>query len=789
MDHLRRLVREAHRRSLWQVLGVYLVTAWIVVQVVNELTRAAGLPDWVPPFALVLLLIGFPVVVATAVVQEGGPGQDTGGGTAGDPSRQLDQEQPTPGRTPEGTDPGREPARADSLSDRSFLERHLTWRRAIGSGIVAFSLLGLLVGAYFLSWSLGIGPMGSLLAAGELEEGDWIVLADFQGPRSDPDYGTVVSDLLRIDFAEHPAVRVAERADIRATLERMQVDPDAVLTADLAREIAVREGMTAVLEGEVSELGAGYVISAVLRSAESGESLASMRETAATADELIPATERLSERIRERAGESLRSIRAGPGLEQVTTSSLAALRLLSEANRAEDRGDFQRAIELLEEAVEKDPEFAMAWRKLAVVFFNAGGVDSPGLREASERAYELRDRLTARERYLVEAYYHRSVEEDLEAAARAYHRVLEIDPDDTRALNNLSVIAIDRHDYDLAVELLERLQEFPSPPAVNFFNLIRTHLAKDQTEEARTVLERFAEHHPGHPSWMPLSRFLVTFQESDDAAARAVLEEGLEDPAVPAFWRSRFHLDLGQLHLWRGRLDEARVEFDASEQAAAEVDGRVRWEVRTLTLRTEVLAGDPDHAAQVLLDERDLPSVAALAPEDRHYARQTMILATAGRLSAADAVLREWEAEMLPETGDPDDAVELDVWRILLAEDRADEAIELLESYRSAQRCPRCRSWPMGWALREAGRLEEAAREWEYAATPAGTSGLPDYIASRLWSIRKLAPVYEELGETELALHYYRRLVELWEDADPELQPQVEHARERIAALEEGLQG
>ena len=71
MSFIKNLIHEAHLRSLWQVLGIYLAVSWIVIQVVETLTESAGMPDWVPPGALVLLLIGLPVVMATAFVQEG----------------------------------------------------------------------------------------------------------------------------------------------------------------------------------------------------------------------------------------------------------------------------------------------------------------------------------------------------------------------------------------------------------------------------------------------------------------------------------------------------------------------------------------------------------------------------------------------------------------------------------------------------------------------------------------------------------------------------------------------
>ncbi len=71
MSGLKQLIQEIHRRSLWQVVGIYLVASWIVFQVIQTLTEGLGLPEWFPAFALGLLLIGLPIVLATAFVQEG----------------------------------------------------------------------------------------------------------------------------------------------------------------------------------------------------------------------------------------------------------------------------------------------------------------------------------------------------------------------------------------------------------------------------------------------------------------------------------------------------------------------------------------------------------------------------------------------------------------------------------------------------------------------------------------------------------------------------------------------
>jgi hypothetical protein len=66
MSRLKRLIQEIHRRSLSQVLGIYLGGAWVTLQGIEALVSVLGLPEWVPGFALVLLIVGLPIELATA---------------------------------------------------------------------------------------------------------------------------------------------------------------------------------------------------------------------------------------------------------------------------------------------------------------------------------------------------------------------------------------------------------------------------------------------------------------------------------------------------------------------------------------------------------------------------------------------------------------------------------------------------------------------------------------------------------------------------------------------------
>jgi eukaryotic-like serine/threonine-protein kinase len=763
MDRFKRLIIEAHRRSLWQVLGVYLVSSWVVIQVVNEFTRAAGLPDWVPPFALVLLMVGLPVVMATAVVQEGGPG------AAPEAPPEMAPDDPLPPPSPE----------------RSLLQRVLTWKRAILGGVAAFALLAVLVGAYFVSWATGIGPVGSLVAQGAIQEGERVVLADLRTSSADPTLGAVVTDALRIDLNESPVLRVLEPLEVQQVLQRMQLDGETPLTADLAREVALRDGVKAVLEGEVSQAGSGFVLSATLREAESGRSLAAFRETARNEDEVIPAIDRLSRRIRERAGESLRSIHAGPGLERVTTSSLDALRTFSEANRAFERADFRRSIALLEEALELDPEFAMAWRRLAVVLNNTN-LDPARRDEAATRAWELRGRLSEKERHLAAAFYHSTVTQDLVATADAYRRVLDIDPDDPPSLNNLGNVYGSMGELEAAEELYERAASGPGASAVAFGNLVQVRLALGQIEEAEAAVEAFARRYPENRE-IPRFRFWVLLRQGDEAGARAQMQSLLQAGELDPSLRIQAHDQLAWLAAWRGHLGEAREHLAAAERLALDMSLPFWWFRRIWSASLESFVGDPDRVAELLLGELGEGGRAADLEPGSWGFLPPLMLGNAGRADEAEALIREWEAQVPPERRGREDQANIDAARalVLLHRGEADEALRLLEGVRTSTPCSLCWADLMGWALRDGGRRVEAAEEWELVAAMRERNA-PVALLNHLWVIRRLAPLYEELGEPRRAAQYYRRVVELWGEADEELQPTVRHARERIEALETG---
>ncbi len=789
MTLLKDLIHEAHRRSLWQVLGIYGVAAWVSYEVILGLVEGLGLPDWVPPFAVVLFLIGLPIVLATAFVQEGmGSGED-GEPALNAPSRAASGQEASAGQGP-ADHQGPERARSHAgvpATGGGLHHRLLTWRNALLGGAAAFTLLGTLAGGYLLMWNAGIGPVGSLVAQGILDERDAVVLAEFDNATPDALLGDVVTEALRVDLLESSVITIVDPAYVRSVLDRMERDPSERLTAELAREAALREGIKAVVAGDVGALGDGYVLTATIVASDDGRSLAAFRETAGDDGELVGAVDRLSQRIRERAGESLRQIRAGQPLSAVTTGSLEALRRYTAALRANEEGDDDRAVGLLEDAVEVDPEFAMAYRKLAAIWFNRG--DRSRMREYATLAFELRDRLTVRERYLAEAMYYHMVTGDLERARRAYESVLELHPDEGVALNNLGLVVGDAGDIEAAEALYLRAASGPGRTRSAQGNLVDIRLQLGDLEGAREALAMLGEHYPSTPTFLGYA-FEVAADEGRYEEADSVLAEQGTRFRDQSGVGASVAIRRGFLRAVQGRLAEAR-EFFAEGAAHADAQGiqpQRNWAALSRAELELRVAEDPGAALAVLEDHLRRHPLEEMAPGSFPASWLAFMYADAGRPDRAERILETAE-EAAPAVADRREEIFRRLARAWVALARGEEATALgtIREVRSLPVCAErvaCGLIDLATAHDRAGAADSAVVHYEaYIETPGASRFQDGYWSGGPKVLERLGELHDELGNREKAAEYYARFAELWAEADAELQPRVRRARERAAAL------
>ena len=760
---MKKLFQEAHKRSLWQVLGIYMAGSWIVLQVVDQLTESAGLPEWVPSFALVLLLIGLPVVIATAFLQH--RGQATGDHDDSATGSVVDS-----GAAVEAVSGLGSANAAAGVSRRLF-----TWRNALVGGVSAAVLFAVVMGGWAFARDKGIGSAGTLVAKGVIDDGERVILAEFSG---DSVMAEVATMAFRVDLSQSPTINVADPTFLSSVFKRMEVDPSASVDEALAREAAIREGIKAVVSGDVARAGGSYVLTARLVAAESGQDLINLRETASDSSQVMESVDQLSRRMRERLGESLGSIRASAPLDRATTTSLEALRKYSQSLKAIDSGDHDLGKGLLREAVDLDPEFAMAWRKLAVEEFD----DPNARREAATRAYELRDLLTDRERYMTIGTYHGYVTLDNDAAITAYRTLLEQYPDDSWAMNNVALQYRQQGKLDLTSEYLARaITADPYSPNA-YINLALTLHFLGQRDSASAVLDQLEEVIPENPEateWR--ARFAAA--EWDYGASRDLAAE-LSRTDKSEFRRRALELN-SAIDVAEGRLDQAeRRWLDARDDE--DPLRHAAW----LAQNDLLMRNDPERAAATL-DQALKSAVSvdtALGGGERAF-----LYALAGRpddarlwIAADRRADNEYSSTPAPLRAAQDSWLEA---AIASGQGQYEEAATHL---RQAEReldsfyeglGVRTVSWDLARAFDRAGAADSAIARYELALEHTNAVEWDEEARQIPTTYLRLAALYDSRGDLEQAAGYYGRFIDLWEEADAEFQPRVQAAQARLEEI------
>jgi eukaryotic-like serine/threonine-protein kinase len=463
-----------------------------------------------------------------------------------------------------------------------------------------------------------------------LTETDTVVLADFANSTGDPVFDGTLRQGLAVQLEQSPFWSVISEQRMQQTLRLMGRPADARITLETAREICARTGSAAVIEGSIASLGTQYVLGLRTENCRNGDVLDEEQARAPRKEDVLGALDKTAIRLRSKLGESLSSVQKyATSVEEATTSSLDALKAYSLGRKMFFEKGNTAALPFLQRAVELDPNFAIAYRSLGAIY---GNLNQPGRMEANLRkAYELREKVSERERFYIEANYYWNGTGELEKAIPAYELWRQTYPRDYALYVHLGVIYSSLGNLEKALEEARESVRLEPNAENNYQNLCTFYISLNRLEEAEEVLKRADERKFESEQLLNL-RYELGFLRGDrgkmaQAVSAASGKAGMEDLLLAT---------QADTEAWYGRLKNARALTQRAINSAKENDaGETAAGYEANAALVEVEAGNREQA------RADAKAAIKLAPNRHVLALAGLALALAGDTAAANKLVAE----------------------------------------------------------------------------------------------------------------------------------------------------
>ena len=630
------------------------------------------------------------------------------------------------------------------------------------------------------SWKIPIAAVAvlALLVAGglfwrsrrapALTEKDSILIADFANTTGDPVFDGSLKTALAVDLQQSPFLNVVSDQKIKQVLRLMGRPPEERITSDVAREIAQRAGIKAMLTGSIAGFGSQYLITVSAVNASNGETLSQVQQRAASKETVLDALGKAASDLREKLGESLASIQKfDKPLEQVTTSSLEALKAFTLGEQQHQNEEDMASIPFYQRATELDPNFAVAYAKLGVVYGNTGQIGRS--EELLKKAFDLRDRASERERLYISSQYY-FVTGQIEKSIENYELFKQSYPRETSAYINLGVAYNNIGQYEKDLENLKQAARLNPDMAVVYSNQAWNYMTLGRFDEAKAILDQEAQRKLGGASLHGLLSQLAYLEGDSAAVAR---EEALaqENPNWQlVILRSHAFHSFG-----RGKLREGS-EFLARARALSE-QHKYQERVAGFWMDEAGVTCTFGRAAQsVPLAEKGLAasrnwdqmlaaaSVFALCGDEKKAAA---LVAEVGKNRPLDTLVQAQWIPLIKAQGE-------------VRRGNGAAAVEALKSAAPYDRFQEDVQLARGQSYLAAKRPAEAVQEFQRVLARRDWPRFSDaYPRAQLG----IARAYAQQGDTAKAKLAYQDVLATWKDADPDL-PLVQQAKAEYAKLQ-----
>lgn len=644
------------------------------------------------------------------------------------------------------------------------------WKILLPAGLVA--LVALVAGGFYLHSHFS-NSAANPASTMPLTEKDTVVLTDFTNTTGDPVFDGTLKQALAVDLEQSPFLNILSDRRIGQTLKLMGHAPTERVDADIAKELCLRTGSKAILTGSVSSLGSQYVVGLEAVACSTGDSLAKEQAEAPSKEGVLKALSTAATSLRARLGQSLASVQKFDVPVEATTPSLEALKAYSMGITTGRTKGSAEAIPFLKRAIELDPNFAMADVGLAVMYANMGQASLAS--DYAKKAYDLRDRVSDREKYRISAYYFDKVTGEEEKATEAYELWAKSYPQDLVPHGNLGFLYSQLGQYDKAIAETETANRL-EPTLAGYANLSSQYITVNRLQDARKTLQEAQQKNLDGFN-IRANLYLLAFLAGDTAemereVAWSAGRPGEEDQML------NFHADT---QAYYGRLEKAR---DLSRRA---VDAAVRADAKETAAQylafqavREAEMGNGAAARQA--------ATRALALSPGLYVK---IMAALALARAGEAAQSRTDLEAL-EKSEPTNTVLKVYWfpvieaSISLAQQAPDKAITALEPslpYELGSPPPAVSTiypaYIRGVAYLAQKNGNAAAAEFQKFLDHPGV--VQNFLLGSLAHLQ-LARAYALTGDTAKAKTAYQDFLTLWKDAGPDI-PILKEAKAESAKL------
>ena len=610
----------------------------------------------------------------------------------------------------------------------------------------------------------------------KLTEKDTIVLTDFINTTGDPVFDGTLRQGLAVQLEQSPFLSLVSEQRIQQTLRLMGQAADTRLTPEIARDLCQRAGSKAYLSGSIASLGSQYVLGLKAVNCLTGDTLAEEQERATGKEQVLSTMDKAAPKIRAKLGESLSSIQKfDMPIEQVTTSSLEALKAYSLGTRAlNEQGDLV-ATSFFKRAIELDPDFAAAYASLSAIY---GNLMDDGLQnENLEKAYALRNRVSERERFRISSSYYGAITGEIEKAKPILELWAKTYPRDATPHIDLSVDAMNLGQWENALASgLEGLRLDPGN-SVAYENLGSIYLALDRLDDAQAILDQ-AKARKFDPEWDHFVLYQIAFLRGNTVGMQEQLAWANERPESGLVFAVA-----SDSEAYSGRLVKGRNLLNRSVDSARHNGLQVAaacWKAYGALREAEF--GNPKEA------DREAASALSLASSPDVKLLSALALARAGDVMRAERVLKELEKTTVPDS--IFDSYGLAAIRAAIEIDRGKpaRALQYLEKalcceLGSEMVLPMATMYPVyvrGEAYLDAAQGQLAAAEFRKMLSHRGLMSNFPLIALAHFG---LARAYTLQGDTARARAAYQDFLALWKDADPDI-PILKKAKAGYAKLQ-----